>query len=352
MAMTLRNKEHLSVSNKTGMKFNKNNVFILLVLVGILANAQDAIFTQSNYIQETLNPAFSGFEDSDRIAAGVLTRTQWPNLDLRVDTQYAYINKSFDNGPSSGFGVGVNFLRQHETFSNYNFYQLNVNYAQRVNLNGGWYFRPALEVGLGFKDIGFSNLTLADQININSGVINPVSVDPLSNNTNNIFFGDIGGGFLFEREEFNGITYWFGVSLKHLNRPNISFVDGEKLPLDIFYSLHGNFRFPFFKDYSIMMTANYMQQGEYNRLDIGSLFMVNQFLFGITAATNPAMNDDNGHLLTSINAFFGLEYDEFRFGLSYDANTTKIGRTNGVYELSVTYLSRCRRCKIDRSRKR
>ena len=101
-----------------------------------------------------------------------------------------------------------------------------------------------------------------------------------------------------------------------------------------------------------MMTANFMQQGEYNRLDIGSLFMVNQFLIGITVATNPAMNDDNSHLLTSINGFLGLEYDEFRFGLSYDANTSKIGRTNGVYELSVTYLSRCRRCNIDRSRKR
>jgi hypothetical protein len=101
-----------------------------------------------------------------------------------------------------------------------------------------------------------------------------------------------------------------------------------------------------------MMTTNYMQQGEYNRLDIGSLFMVNQFLIGITAATNPAKNDANSHLLTSINGFLGLEYETFRFGLSYDANTSKIGNTNGVYEFSVTYLSRCRTCKIDRSRKK
>ncbi len=101
-----------------------------------------------------------------------------------------------------------------------------------------------------------------------------------------------------------------------------------------------------------MMTANYMQQGEYNRLDIGSLFTVNQFLVGVTAATNPAKNDDSSHLLTSINAFVGLEYEAFRFGLSYDANTTNIGRTNGVYEFSLTYLSRCRNCKVDRRRKR
>ena len=198
----------------------------------------------------------------------------------------------------------------------------------------------------------FYNLTLADQININSGVVNPVSVDPLSNTLDNVFFGDISAGFVFEREEFNGLTYWFGASAKHLNRPNISFVDGEEVPLDIFYSLHGNFRFPFMNDYSIMMTANYMQQGEYNRLDIGSLFVVNQFLVGVTAATNPAKNDENSHILTSVNGFFGVEFTEFRFGLSYDMNTSKIGRTNGVYEVSVTYLSPCRRCKINRSRKR
>ncbi|MDP5081784.1 MAG: type IX secretion system membrane protein PorP/SprF, partial [Winogradskyella sp.] len=104
------------------MTFNKGIVFSFLLWVGLLANAQDPIFTQSNYIQETINPAFSGFEDSDRLAAGVLTRTQWPNLDLRVDTQYAYLNKSYDYGPSLGFGIGVNFLRQHESFSDYNFY--------------------------------------------------------------------------------------------------------------------------------------------------------------------------------------------------------------------------------------
>ncbi len=212
----------------------KNVVIIVWVVVGFAAHAQDPIFTQSNYIQETLNPAFSGFEDSDRIAAGVLSRTQWPNLDLRVDTQYAYLNKSYDYGPTLGFGVGVNFLRQHETFNKYNFYQLNFNYAHRVNLDGRWFFRPAIEVGLGFKDIGFSNLTLADQININTGVINPVSVDPLSNNVDNVFFGDISGGFIFEREEFNGITYWFGASAKHLNRPNISFCTGRKITLRYF----------------------------------------------------------------------------------------------------------------------
>jgi type IX secretion system PorP/SprF family membrane protein len=317
-----------------------------------IASAQDPVFTQSNFIQETINPAFSGFEDNDRISAGMLSRVQWPNLDLKIHTQYAYANKSFDYGPSLGFGVGVNAIWQYESFNNYNYAQLNLNYAHRINLNNGWYFRPAIEVGVGNKSNRFRNLTLADQINIGAGTINPVSVDPLVSRLNTIFFLDISSGFIIEKEERNGLTYWVGAAVRHLNRPNISIVDGEQQPLDIFYSFHGNVRFPFLRDNSIMLTTNLMAQGQYNRLDIGTIFQLDALLLGITAATNPAKNANNSHLLTSLNAFVGLEYQTFRFGFSYDKNMSGIGRTDGVYELSMTYLSRCRRCNTDRGRKR
>ncbi|GGG52350.1 PorP/SprF family type IX secretion system membrane protein [Bizionia arctica] len=333
------------------MKF-KITLFIVFVATIYTAKAQDPIFSQANYIQETLNPGFTGFEDNGRTYAGIISRLQWPNLDLKLTTQYAFINQSFDYGPRLGFGVGANVIWQYESFNNYNYYQVNVSYAQRINLTGGWFFRPGIEVGVGNKSNRFQNLILSDQININTGTINPNSVDPLSNNTHNPYFMDFSTGFVFEKEDFNGVTYWFGVSVKHLNRPNISFVEGEEVPLNIFYSLQGNYRFPFLNDDSIMMTANYMQQGEYNRLDIGSIFQVRQLLLGLTAATNPIRNDNNSHVLTSVNAFIGLEYTEYRFGFSYDMDTSGIGNTNGVYEFSLTYLSRCRRCNLDRSRKR
>ena len=328
-------------------------VFIILIISKIdRAKAQDPIFSQSNYLQETLNPGFSGFEDNDRIYAGMLSRMQWPNLDLNLTTQYAFLSKSFDYGPSLGFGLGVNAIWQHESFSNYNYFQLNLNYAHRVNLDRGWYFRPGLEVGVGSRSNLFRSLILSDQIDINTGFIDPVSADPLRNNTRNRFYVDFSTGFVLEKKEFNGTTYWFGFSIKHLNRPNVSFVDGENVNLKIFYSMHGNFRFPLLNKYSLMMTANYMQQGQHNRLDIGAIFQDNELLLGLSAASNPLQNNSNSHLLTSVNAFIGLEYTEFRFGISYDMNTSKIGNTLGIYEFSLTYLSRCRTCNINRNRKR
>src|SRR5690625_7330164 len=73
-----------------------------------------------------------------------------------------------------------------------------------------------------------------------------------------------------------------------------------------------------------MMTANYMQQNRFNRLDIGAIYQIDLLLLGLTAVTNPAKNGNNSHLLTSINAFVGLEFEELRFGFSYDMNTSNI----------------------------
>ena len=62
-----------------------------------------------------------------------------------------------------------------------------------------------------------------------------------------------------------------------------------------------------------------------------------QFSLGLLAATNPIKTDQNSHLLTSINAFLGMDWEGIRFGYSYDFNVSEIGRTGGVYELSITY---------------
>jgi len=37
--------------------------------------------------------------------------------------------------------------------------------------------------------------------------------------------------------------------------------------------------------------------------------------------------------------------ENLRFSFSYDINTTNIGRTDGVYEISVTYLTGCLICR-------
>lgn len=297
--------------------------------------AQDPIFTQYFLIPETLNPGFSGFLETTY--AGIIHRSQWPDLDLKIDTDYAFINTWSENSNS---GIGFSILNHRENKTQYSFTQFNVNYAYRVRLNDNWYFRPAIEVGFGTKSFGFGNLVLEDQINIGSGTINPTSGDPLVLNDRFKFF-DFTAGMVFNNE-----NAWFGLSLKHINKPNISFVADKNIPLNMFFSASGGYEF-LVVDYldvalfpyetKFLLTANYMNQGEYNRLDLGSSVMFKTVFFGLSAATNPGTKADNSHLVTSLNVFGGLQYEHLKFGLSHDFSTSKIGKTGGIYELSLTY---------------
>ncbi len=323
----------------------------LLFLIAFLnfyssAHAQDPIFTQYFMVPETLNPGFTGFLETTSV--GVLHRTQWPDLNFRVDTEFAFLNTWLEEANS---GIGISVLNHREKFTDYNFTQVNANYAYRVKLTDEWYFRPAIEIGIGNKSFGFQNVILGDQLNLGQGTINQSSVDPLQLKEKVNFF-DFSAGMLFNNE-----NAWFGASLKHINKPNITFAVNGNIPLDVFVSANAGYEL-LISDYSIssflpndtklLMTANFMKQGDYNRLDIGSGLIFKKLFFGATAAINPVRNSPNSHVLTSINAFGGLHYDHFKFGYSYDFNTSKIGRTGGIYELSLIYrfelIEKCISC--------
>ncbi|WP_291099890.1 MULTISPECIES: PorP/SprF family type IX secretion system membrane protein [unclassified Flavobacterium] len=312
-------------------------LFIIIIMCCFYSKlrAQDPVFTQYFLIPETLNPGFSGFMETTY--TGVIHREQWPDLDLKIDTDYAFVN-TWSESMNSGFGMSV--LNQRENVTNYNFTQINANYAYKVRISDDWDFRPALEVGFGFKSFAFQNLLLKDQINIRTGILNTSSIDPLLGNDKVTFF-DVTAGMVFNTENI-----WIGLSMKHLNKPNISFSTDGNVPLDTFFSLSTGYEF-LLADYidvtffpyatKMFVTSNYMQQGRYNRLDIGTSILFEKMFFGATAVTNPSKNGIDSHLLTSVNLFTGLQYDHLRLGLSYDLNTSKIGKTGGIYELSLTY---------------
>ncbi|MFV7236009.1 PorP/SprF family type IX secretion system membrane protein [Flavobacterium sp. ZB4R12] len=315
----------------------KIKIAALIILFGfsLKVKAQDPIFTQYFMVPETLNSGFTGFLETTN--AGIVHRTQWPDLNFRVDTDFGFINTWLENANS---GIGVSVLNHREKFTNYNFTQVNLNYAYLVQLNDNWFFRPAIEMGFGNKSYGFQNIVLEDQINIGQGTINTSSVDPLLLNDKVTFF-DFSAGMLLNNE-----NAWFGLSLKHINKPNISFSNTGNVPLEMFFSANAGYEF-LLGDYidityfpyetKMLLTSNYMHQGECSRFDLGTGLVFKKFFFGVSVATNPGRKTENSHFLTSVNAFGGLQYEHFKFGYSHDFNTSKIGKTGGIYELSVTY---------------
>ena len=313
-------------------------LYILLTSLSVMeVKAQDPIFSQYFLVPESLNPAFTGTLVAGY--TGLIHRSQWPNENRRIDTEYAFVNSPI--GREREMGLGLTILNQREVFTNYNYLQINGVYSYNVNLNDEWRFRLGMEAGYGHKNFNFSSLLLEDQINTNDGSTNGGTVDPsILKSNDQIGFFDISSGILLYSDKA-----WFGASLKHLNKPNIAFTDYAAVPLELFLSLHGGYslslndsQISFFPDETnVLLTANYMRQAEYNRLDFGTALELKPFIVGVLAATNPEGKSNNSHLLTSINIFGSIQLDRFVFGYSYDINTSQMGNTQGVHELSLTW---------------
>lgn len=323
----------------------KLNIFLLLLitLFGLPSRAQDPIFSQYSLVPETINPGFTGFQYNWR--AGLIHRRQWPDGNRVMDTDYGFFNKMI--GDHAGLGMTV--LNQREAFTNYNYIQINAAYAYRVELDQEWSFRPGIEVGYGRKNYNFQNLLLEDQINVNTGAIASSSIDQgVLNYKSNINFADISAGFIIDNDEG-----WFGASLKHLNRPNITFVNNSNVPLDLFLSVHGGYSFEIQDTPSILLpentrllvTTNYMRQSQFNRLDFGTALKLNDIIIGVNLATNPERKSSYSHFVTSISPYLSVHSEDFNFGYSYDISTSSIGHTQGIHELSLTWQLRfCGTC--------
>ena len=308
----------------------KKYFIVFFIFVFTQAYAQDPIHTQFFMIPETLSSSFTGAKKSTR--AGIIHRTQWPGLNFSLNTQFAFVDNWFDKFNS---GIGISVLNHQETTTRYSFTQVNLNYAYHFPISSEWNARPSISFGYGAKDFGFQNLLLEDQINIFSGIISTTSIDP-SILEDNVRFFDYSASILFMKERS-----WIGATIRHLNKPNISLLYNENTALDMFMSVHGYLELPILRrDYSsrFYLTANGMKQGEYNRLDFGSQYVYDErFSFAILAATNPIRVNPDSHFLTSVNTVFGMAHEGWKFGYSYSFNTTNIGKTGGVYELSISY---------------
>lgn len=321
----------------------KHILFIVLSFFTFQAKAQDPVFSQFSLIPETLNPGFTGFQYNWR--AGIIHKRQWPDGNRVIDTDFGFLNKMI--GEQAALGITV--LNNREAFTKYNYLQVNAAYSYKIELDYEWSIRPAIEVGLGTKSYNFNNLLLEDQINGNTGAISGGSIDPgVLGQRDNVNFFDISAGFILDNE-----IGWFGASIKHLNRPDISFLNGANEPLDLFLSVHGGYAFDMDgtpssilpEETKLLVTANYMRQSQFNRLDVGGALKFRDLLIGANLVTNPEGKSNNSHLITSVNPYLSVHFGDFNFGYSYDISTSKLGHTQGIHELSLTWQLRfCETC--------
>ena len=324
----------------------KKIIFLLFIIASGHVYAQDVIFSQNFLVPETLNTSFTGAIRSTKV--GAVYKSQWRNAALKTNSNYVFIDTWFEGFKT---GVGISFLNQTESISSYTFNQVNLNYAMTFQISDKWQFRPSMSAGFGMKNYGFQNLLLEDQINLNTSVINTSTIDPLLLNEQRNFF-DFSSSILFNNEDS-----WVGLTVKHLNKPNISLTENGNVPLDLFWSVHTKYYLSFLENFrtyyanksKIYVLSNFMMQDNFNRLDVGMQYVFDdQVSFGITGSSSPLNKAENSSLINSVTTFLGVRWQGFRYGYSYDFNTTNLVNTGGIHEFSISYDFNINIRKLDR----
>lgn len=315
----------------------KKTVLFLLILSGWTLGelrAQDAQFSQFYAVPMYLNPGFTGTANQHRF--NLIHRIQWASLPKAFNTtglSYDYNMRRLNSG------FGLMFL--HDKAGTGGLTRTNIGgfYSYKIQLDRGWVISPGLQFSYTRGDLNYSMLTYNDQLEFGSGNV-PVTSDPDARKVAGAGFFDFGTGIIV----YNKLA-WGGVSVFHLNEPNQSLNESvDRLPAK--YSAHGGVRIPLYNGpqerdriSSIAPSFIYKKQGEFQQLDLGFHFHYNPIMAGFWYRGLPLLRDQyHQQRHDAVSFLFGLRFDQFDVGYSYDFTISSMGPSSGgSHEITMMY---------------
>ncbi|NND31966.1 MAG: PorP/SprF family type IX secretion system membrane protein, partial [Saprospiraceae bacterium] len=193
------------------------SICILLSLVGSFA--QDPVFSQFYASPLHLNPAFSGSSEKPKVVLNY--RNQWPSINQAYVT-YAASFDQFYSDINSGFGLSV--LADVAGRGLYKTTSAQLSYSYKVKFRESLQMRLGISGGLINTRIDWARLIFPDQLDLEYGSVSPGGLpypsDEIAPETgNSVSVLDASAGLIVFNQTFYG-----GISLKHLNTPQFSFL--------------------------------------------------------------------------------------------------------------------------------
>ncbi|MER3470993.1 MAG: hypothetical protein C4330_06565 [Chitinophagaceae bacterium] len=316
--------------------------FLLLTASLLTASAQDPNFSQFFVSPLTLNPALTGkFDGVFRVAGNY--RNQWPTINNAYTTYTASIDGSILRRripEIDQFGIGVmafsdkagNGVLQH----NY----LSFSAAYHKGLDEDGYH----QLGLGFqgtyvsKRLDVTKTFFEDQLRADG--FTGVTSESFSSQQIAVNYMDVNAGIFYNGTTNGENNFYAGVSMYHINRheetflkgyynlePRVTFQAGGRIPVGTTDAIH-------------LSGMHSTQAGAVNTI-IGGAYMLN-VVEDIDRPTNLYFGAWY-RLKDALIPYVGLEFGEFRFGASYDVNTSSLkpaSNMRGGMEISLIYIKK------------
>lgn len=307
-------------------------ILIIAMMWSFSSQAQDPIFSQYYAAPLQLNPAFAGNTYSPHIAINY--RNQWPSLNQAYVTyavSYSQFFKDFNSG------IGLMILTDDAGQGLYKTTKVSGVYSYKLQINDNLNLKLGLEGSLVRINLNWEKLTFGDQLDetgYTSGGGTPFPTQEVQpeNLSNNYF--DASAGLLLYSSNF-----YVGVTTKHLNTPNESFLEINEnldggLPLRL--GLHAGYEFKIGegnkKRQASFISPNVMfvKQGDFGQLNIGAYGNLGAIFGGLWYRQGFANPD-------AAIALVGFQAGGYKIGYSYDVTISRLtlGRSGGSHEISL-----------------
>lgn len=319
-------------------------LFFFALLISVSCQAQDPHFSQFYASPLTLNPAFTGkFNGTTRLAVNY--RNQWPTINTAFRTGTASLDFGIlpDRIPEyDQFGVGIMGMYDENGAGVMKNSYISGSLAYHKGLDENGYH----QLGAGFsttyaqRKLDVSKLDLEDELTALG--FTGVTSDFFAGNSGflNINYIDVNAGFLYSGATTDYNNFYVGLSLYHINRPKVSF-QGANFLLNPRFTVHGGGYFPVADGTTVFASALHQQQAGANETVFGGAV-------GLTVNSDyENATEVYGGLWVRLNdaviPYIGLETGNFRFGVTYDVNTSRLtaaSKRQGGIELSLIYIKK------------
>lgn len=298
----------------------------------------DPHFTQHYTFPMYLNPALTGSADGDyRVSA--IFRDQWGS----ISNPYRTMGASFDARTNKNVALGINLLNQSAGDGGFNYLTTSASFAYtgvKFGKDLNHHIVMAIQGGIINRQVNSSKFKWGEQWNPITGYsASQPTTETFSQTSSTVL--DIGAGILyFDAAAGKKINAFGGFSAYHLNKPKdpiITLQSNELNTIPVRYALHGGISYNLSERTRIVPHVLYMRQGTASEGMVGVYGQINvdadtDFMLGAYYRGKDALAP-----------YVGLDYKNFVIGLSYDANTSKLGsmtKNVNAFELSLSYIKR------------
>ncbi|MBZ5858424.1 PorP/SprF family type IX secretion system membrane protein [Flavihumibacter profundi] len=318
----------------------------ILLLTGFFSApviAQDPHFSQFFASPLTLNPAYTGkFNGVVRIAGNY--RDQWPTISKAFVTSTISVDAPIMAGKLNSndtWGIGGMAMtdRTANGILNSNYLSFSTAYHKALDENG---FH---QLGIGFQGVYASKRLDGTQLNFENelaldGTWTNPSGEAIDGTQVNVSYFDFNAGMIYSGSTTGDDNFYFGASVYHINRPQESFTNGF-YTLEPRVTIHGGGYVPVGQTTTLHFSAQHSRQaGAYETLLGGAIAFnlnddfdrPNSFYVGSWYRFNDALIP-----------YLGFEWADFRFGATYDVNTSNLktaSQKRGGIEISLIYIKR------------